>query len=402
MADKDPVESPGTRREMGLFKWGLFGFKPAEPVSVEDLEKKAKVVLKRQAYDYLAGGAGSEDTVRENQEAFHRWRIVPRQLRGVADRHLEVDILGLRLPVPIMLAPVGVLSILNRDAERAVARAARSLGVPIILSTVSSTTMEDMASEMGEVPRWFQLYWPRNDALAASFLHRAEKAGYSAVVVTLDTYLLSWRERDIQNAYLPFVHGQGLANYYSDPVFREAIGGDPYLHPIRAREYFGKIFSDPSRTWDDLSRLRQSTRLPMLVKGILHPDDARKAVDAGVAGVIVSNHGGRQLDGAIAALDALPHVVDAVGDRTTVLFDSGIRRGADVIKAIALGAKCVLLGRPYCFGLAVHGERGVRDVVANLIADVDLTLGLSGCSSFAELGRGNLVEYPSQTYVPER
>jgi lactate 2-monooxygenase len=392
MANQDSAQSQGIQRLTRIFKWGLFGRHPAQSVSIENLEQKAKSVLNRQAYDYLAGGAGSEDTMRENLEAFHRWRIVPRQLRNVAQRNLRVNILDRELAAPIMLAPIGVLSILHHQAELAVARAARSLGIPFILSTVSSTTLEDVASEMGEVPRWFQLYWPRNDELAVSFLHRAERAGYGAVVVTLDTTLLSWRERDIQNAYLPFVHGEGLANYFSDPVFREAIGGDPKFHPIRAREYFSQVFSDPSRTWDDLSRLRQSTRMPILVKGILHPDDARKAVDHGVAGVIVSNHGGRQLDGAVAALEALPDVVDAVGERTTVLFDSGIRRGADVIKAIALGAKCVLLGRPYCFGLAVNGELGVREVVANLIAEVDLTLGLSGCSSFSELGRANLVD----------
>jgi lactate 2-monooxygenase len=392
MADKDSDESPGTKRQLEIYEGGLIGKKPDQAVSVEDLAREAKSVLKPEAYDYLAGGAGGEDTMRANLEAFRRRRIVPRFLRDVAKRDISVEILGQRIPAPLMLAPVGVLAILHKEAEIAVARAARSLGIPLILSTASSSTMEEVASEMGEVSRWFQLYWPRSDELTASFLHRAENAGYSTVVVTLDTFLLSWRERDITNAYLPFVHGEGLANYYSDPVFREAIGGHPTLHPIRAREYFSKNFSDPSRTWDDLSRLRQSTRLPILLKGILHPDDARKAVEHGVAGIIVSNHGGRQLDGAIAALDALPAVVDAVGDRTTVLFDSGIRRGADVIKAMALGARCVLLGRPYCFGLAVKGEQGVHDVLANLIADIDLTLGLSGCSSFAELGRESLVE----------
>jgi lactate 2-monooxygenase len=392
MSDKDSGDSPGTQRQMEIYKWGLIGVTPRQAVSIEDLAREAKSTLKPEAYDYLAGGAGSEDTMRANREAFRRWRIVPRQLRGVAGRDLGVDMLGQRLPAPFMLAPVGVLSILHKEAEIAVARAARPLGIPLILSSVSSRTMEEVADEMGDVTRWFQLYWPRNDQLAASFLRRAEKAGYKAVVVTLDTSQLSWRERDIQNAYLPFVHGDGLANYFSDPVFQEAIGGDPRLHPIRAREHFGEIYSDPSRTWDDLARLRQSTRLPILVKGVLHPDDARKAVDHGVAGVIVSNHGGRQLDGAIAALDALPPVVDAVGDQTTVLFDSGIRRGADVVRALALGARCVLLGRPYCFGLAVNGESGVREVIENLIADIDLTLGLSGCSSFAELGRANLVE----------
>jgi isopentenyl diphosphate isomerase/L-lactate dehydrogenase-like FMN-dependent dehydrogenase len=403
MTDQDSDESPGTRRQMKIYEWGLAGKTPGQPVSVEELAREAKSVLKQEAYDYLAGGAGSEDTMRSNRDAFRRRRIVPRVLRDVARRDLGVDILGQRLPVPFMLAPIGVLSILHKDAELAVARAARSLGIPLILSTVSSTTMEEVAAEMGDVSRWFQLYWPRNDELAASFLRRAEQAGYRAVVVTLDTYLLSWRERDIRNAYLPFVRGEGLANYFSDPVFREAIGGDPKLHPVRALEYFGEVFSDPSRTWDDLSRLRQSTRLPILVKGILHPDDARKAVDHGVAGVIVSNHGGRQVDGAIAALDALPPIVDAVGGRTTVLFDSGIRRGPDVIKAMALGARCVLLGRPYAFGLAVDGEKGVREVLENLVADIDLTLGLSGCSSFAELGRENLVEVPyPPSSVPEK
>jgi isopentenyl diphosphate isomerase/L-lactate dehydrogenase-like FMN-dependent dehydrogenase len=254
---------------------------------------------------------------------------------------------------------------------------------------------------MGDVPRWFQLYWPRDDELAASFLRRAEAAGYGAIVVTLDTHSLSWRERDIQNAYLPFLRGEGLANYFSDPVFRAAIGGAPRAHPVQALEHFGRVFSDPSRTWDDLARLREATRLPILLKGILHPDDAAQAVDRGAAGVIVSNHGGRQVDGAVAALDALPGVVRAVGDRTTVLFDSGIRRGADVIKALALGAKSVLLGRPYAFGLAVNGEEGVRDVLANLIADIDLTLGLCGCASVAGLGRANLVEIPPAPSSPE-
>ncbi len=252
--------------------------------------------------------------------------------------------------------------------------------------------MEEVAAVMGDAPRWFQLYWPRNDELAASFLQRAERSGYSAIVVTLDTALLGWRERDLRNAYLPFLKGDGLANYLSDPAFQKAVGGDVRSNPARAIEYFLQVFSDPTRTWKDLERLCQMTQLPVLVKGVLHPDDARRALDHWAAGVIVSNHGGRQLDGAVAALDALPRVVDAVGDRTTVLFDSGIRRGADVFKAVALGARCVLLGRPYAYGLAVGGEQGVRDVLSNLIADVDLTLALAGCSSFAEVSRSSLAE----------
>jgi lactate 2-monooxygenase len=261
----------------------------------------------------------------------------------------------------------------------------------MVLSTASSVPMEQVAEAMGDAPRWFQLYWPRDDELAASFVRRAEHAGFGAIVVTVDTFFLAWRERDIRNAYLPFLRGDGLANYFTDPVFRQAVGGDPLANPTRTFEYFAQMFSSPSLTWSDLERLRQWTRLPILVKGLLHPDDARQAVDHGASGVIVSNHGGRQLDGAIAALDGLPSVVEAVGDRTTVLFDSGIRRGSDVLKAIALGAQSVLLGRPYVYGLAVAGERGVREVLLNLIADLDLALGLTGCTSLAELGRGNLV-----------
>ena len=393
MADQasDADRSPGLRRQMAIYERGLAGKTPGQPVSVDELAHAAKAVLKPEAYGYLAGGAGGEDTMRANRDAFARWRIVPRFLRDVDHRDLTVEVLGHRLPAPVLLAPIGVQSILHRHAELAVARAAASLGWPMILSTVSSETMEDVARELGDTPRWFQLYWPRRDDLTASFLQRAEASGYSALVVTLDTYLLSWRERDIQNAYLPFLKEEGLANYLSDPVFQAAVGGTK-RHPVKTLEFFGEVFSDPSRTWDDLAKLRAMTRLPIVLKGVLHPDDARRAVDCGASALIVSNHGGRQLDGAIASLDALPGIVEAVGDKTTVLFDSGIRRGADVFKALALGAKAVLLGRPYCYGLAVNGEEGVKDVLENLLADIDLTLGLAGCASWAEVGRGNVVE----------
>ncbi len=392
MSNPSPEPSWGLRRQLAIYQAGLAGTFPTQPVSVDELERKAKSVLKTEAFDYVAGAAGSEETMRGNRDAFRRWRIVPRFLRDVSQRDLGADVLGLRLRAPIMLAPIGVQGILHKEGELAVARAARALGVPMILSTVSSHPLEEVATALGDSPRWFQLYWPRDDELAASFIHRAEQAGFGAIVVTLDTYLLAWRERDIQNAFLPFFHSDGLANYFSDPIFQRAVGGDVKSNLVRALEYFGQVFSDPSRTWDDLGRLCQSTRLPVVVKGALHPDDARRAVDQGVAGVIVSNHGGRQLDGGLAALDALPGVVDAVGDRTTVLFDSGIRRGADVFKAVALGARAVLLGRPYAYGLAVGGEQGVRDVLANLIADIDLTLGLAGCASFGEVSRATLVE----------
>jgi lactate 2-monooxygenase len=393
MADSPPPAiAPGLRRQMEIYQGGLAGKPPERPIAFEDLEAWAKSILTPEAFDYVAGGAGSEDTVRANQEAFRRWRIVPRFLRDVGRRDLAVDILGLRIDAPVMLAPIGVSSILHKDADLAVARAARAAKVPLVLSTASSSTMEDVAKEMGDAPRWFQLYWPKNDELAASFLQRAERAGFSAIVVTLDTALLGWRERDLRNAYLPFLKGDGLANYFSDPVFLKAVGGDVRSNPERAIQYFLSIFSDPTRTWKDLERLCQMTQLPVLVKGVLHADDARRALDHWAAGVIVSNHGGRQLDGAVGALEALARVADAVGDRTTVLFDSGIRRGADVFKAVALGAKCVLLGRPYAYGLAIGGEQGVRDVLANLIADIDLTLAMAGCASFADVNRSSLAE----------
>ncbi len=386
-----PSESLGMQRQLQIYLAGMSQETPATPPSYAALKDKAREVLTPEAFGYLAGGAGSEDTMRANREAFRRWRIVPRLLRDVAARDLRVELFGKKLRAPLLLAPIGVQSILHPEAEAAVARAAASLDVPVILSTASSKSIEEVAAANGDGTRWFQLYWPKRNDLAASLLRRAEAAGYTAVVVTLDTYLLAWRDRDIQHAYLPFLYGEGLANYFSDPVFRAGLAEPPEENPTQAILYFATLFSNPALTWGDLAFLRTHTRLPVLLKGILHPDDARKAVDHGVDGLVVSNHGGRQMDGSLAALDALPAVVEAVGGNLPVLFDSGIRRGADVFKAVALGARAVLLGRPYAFGLAVGGQKGVADVVHNLLADLDLTLGLAGCRSFAEVGRANLV-----------
>jgi isopentenyl diphosphate isomerase/L-lactate dehydrogenase-like FMN-dependent dehydrogenase len=390
--DAAPPLSLGVQRQMEIYLNGLKGHKPAQPVAPEELEERARAVLPTPAYVYVAGGAGAEDTIRANRDAFRRWRIVPRFLRDVSRRDLGVELLGRRLPAPVLVAPVGVQAMLHPEAELAVARAARSLGVPMVLSTVSSTPLEAVAEALGESPRWFQLYWPKDPALAASLVGRAERAGYAAVVVTLDTYLYGWRERDLQLAWLPFAHGQGLANYLTDPVFRAALSAPPEEDPAAAARHFLAVVSNPALTWDDLAWLRRQTRLPILLKGLLHPDDARRAVQHGVAGVIVSNHGGRQVDGAVASLDALPAVAEAVAGQAAVLFDGGIRRGADVLKALALGARAVLLGRPYCWGLAVGGEQGVREVLRNLLADVELTLGLAGCASCADVTRDSLAE----------
>jgi isopentenyl diphosphate isomerase/L-lactate dehydrogenase-like FMN-dependent dehydrogenase len=394
-ASTEAAPSIGVERQMQIYLAGLAGQRPSQPIAPEELEQQARQVLRPEAYVYVAGGAGAEDTVRANREAFRLWRIVPRFLRNVDHRSLGVEVLGRPLSAPVLLAPIGVQAMLHREAELAVARAARSLGVPLILSTVSSTPLEKVAETMGDVPHWFQLYWPKDPDLAVSLVTRAERAGFSALVVTLDTYLLGWRERDLQLAWLPFAHAEGIANYLSDPVFRAALPAALAHDPRAAARQFLQVVTNAALTWEDLAFLRQHTRLPILLKGILHPDDARLAVAHGVQGVIVSNHGGRQVDGAVAALDALPGVVEAVAGRIAVLFDSGIRRGADVFKALALGANSVLLGRPYCYGLAVGGEQGVRDVVRNLLADVELTLGLAGCASCAEVSRQNLVAAPS-------
>lgn len=375
-----PIAS-GPQRQQQIYTLGLTGGGLSVPVTLSLLEQKAKEILSPAAFDYVAGGASGEDTVRANREAFYQWRIVPRMLRDVSQRDLSVELFGVQLPAPVILGPVGVQGILHVEGELASARAAATLGLPFTLSTAASRSMEEVArasDSAGTSLRWFQLYWGKNPDLTASMLERAERAGYKALVVTLDTSMLAWRERDLQRAYLPFILGQGLSNYFSDPVFRALLPQSPEQNPAAAIQLWGSLFSNTALTWRDISFLRKHTSLPIILKGILHPEDAAYALDAGVDGLIVSNHGGRQVDGAIATLDALPAIVREVKGRVPVLFDGGIRRGADVFKALALGARAVLLGRLYTWGLAVAGEQGVRDVVLNLLADLDLTLALSG------------------------
>jgi len=373
-----------------IYMPGLIGELPAHPTSYDLLEEAAREVLSLEAFGYVAGGAGEELTMRANRQGFERWRIVPRMLIEATQRDLRTTVLGTHMPAPLMLAPVGVMSIVNDEAEKAVARAARELGIPMILSNAASTTMEDIAIELGDTPRWFQLYWPTNNDVAASLVARARDAGYSAIVLTVDTRILAWRPRDLARAYLPFLKGEGVANYFHDPAFREGLETSPEEDPQAAIGLWASMFSNPGLTWDDLAFLQDHTDLPILLKGVLHPDDARRAVDAGIDGLIVSNHGGRQVDGAIGAIEALPEIVDAVPEAYPVLFDSGIRTGADILKAIALGASAVLLGRPYVWGLGLGGEAGVRQVLRSLLADFDLTLALSGYTKPSELGHDAL------------
>ncbi len=385
-----PVVTPLAEYQNGIYMAGAGGARPDLPITPDAMEVRARESLDADAFGYVAGGAGSEDTMRANREAFRRWRIVPRMLVDVEHRDLSVDMLGARLAAPVLLAPIGVQGILHADGELAVARAAAATGVPLILSGVSSFTIEEVAAANGAGRRWYQLYWPRDRDVARSFVARAEAAGYGGIVVTLDTRMLAWRPRDLANGYLPFLRAAGLASYLSDPVFRAELPVPPEQDVRPAVARFLAIFSDPSVTWTDLAFLRESTRLPLVLKGILRPDDARRAIDHGADAIVVSNHGGRQVDGAIAALDALPDVVDAVGGVVPVLFDSGIRTGADAFKAMALGARAVLLGRPYAWGLAVGGQRGVDHVLRSFLAELDLTLALSGYASLADVDRDAL------------
>jgi lactate 2-monooxygenase len=353
------------------------------PISPDDWETRARETLEPAAFDYVAGGAGSEATMRANLEAFERRRIRPRMLSGNTQRDLSVEVLGLRSPAPFLLAPIGVLSIVHTDAESAVARASAATGVPMVLSSAASTPLEDVAA-IGP-PRWFQLYWFSDRDVTESVVRRAETAGYGAVVVTLDTLTLGWRDRDLRNAYLPFLGGEGLAQFFSDPVFRSRLDAAPEDDVQSASIRALLMFPNLALTWGDLAWLRSITSLPVLVKGVLTAEDARTALEHGVDGLVVSNHGGRQVDGAVAALDALVEVRYAVGPDAVVLMDSGVRRGADVLKAVALGADAVLLGRPYAYGLAAGGQAGVEAVIRQLAAEVDLTLALAGGRSVREL-----------------
>jgi lactate 2-monooxygenase len=368
---------------------------PRMPISWAELERAAEEAMDPRAAAYVYGGAGSEDTIRANLEAFRRWRIVPRVMRPVGDRDLRVEVLDTEMPAPVLLAPIGVQTLVHPDGERASARAAAALGVPIVVSTASATTLEDVAEANGDSPRWYQLYWPGSDELTSSLVRRAEDAGYSALVVTVDNYIPGWKPRDLQHAYLPFLEGIGIAQFTSDPVFRAALEKTPEEDIGAAVGHYIGVFVNPRQTWDRLEWLRETTSLPILLKGVLHPDDAREAVRRGIDGIVVSNHGGRQVDGAIAALDALTAIVDAVGGDLAILFDSGIRSGADVVKALAIGADAVLLGRPYLWGLALDGQDGVETVLKMLLAELDLTMVLTGHMSVDELDRSALALAPS-------
>ncbi len=410
---KKPDASPGRLRQMQIYVTGAGGRRPTVPVAPDLLEQAAIRKMTQEAAAYIAGGAGSEATMRANRSAFERHQIVPRVLRDVSRRDLSVALFGRRHTVPILLDPVGVLEMVHPEADLAVARAAAAENIAYVFSNQASVPMEQCAAAMGDAPRWFQLYWSSDDDFVRSVVGRAEKCGCEAIAVTLDTTLLGWRPRDLDAAYLPFLRGLGLGQYLSDPVFRSKIPPSPPETGVRPRGFdlistalslrrkgkqfglsmqqmraavahFTATYSRPDLNWGDIKRLRGMTKLPILLKGIRHADDERLAHEHGVDGIIVSNHGGRQVDGEIATLDALPGIVSAAGG-LPVLLDSGIRSGSDVAKALALGATATLIGRPYVYGLALAGETGVREVIRNIVAEFDLTLALAGLTRASDL-----------------
>jgi lactate 2-monooxygenase len=378
-----------------IYLQGLADTLPPFTTSGAALEEVARERMEPGPFGYVAGGAGSGATMRANRAAFDRWRIVPRMLTGATARDLSTTVLGTAMPAPVLLAPVGAQGIVHPDGELATARAAAALGVPMILSTAASNTIEAVAESNGDGPRWFQLYWPNDNDVTISVLQRAKSAGFTVLVVTVDTWTLAWRPTDLDRSFLPFIRGVGNAIPFSDPAFRAGLEKSPEEDPQAAILRWIPMFTGTDKRWDQLPFLREHWDGPIVLKGIQHVDDARRAHDAGMDGIVVSNHGGRQVDGAIGSLEALPEIAAAVGDRLTVLFDSGIRTGADILKALALGARAVLIGRPYVYGLALDGEAGVRHAVRSLLADLDLTLGLSGHRTPAELSQASLSYFAS-------
>lgn len=417
----DIESSKGTERQKTIYLAGSGNRRPLVSTRASRLEEQARGRMSEAAFAYIAGGAGEERTMAANRSAIDDWRIVPRYLRDVETRDTGIELFGSHLPSPFLLAPIGVLEMAHAQADRAVASAAAAERVPFIFSNQASVPMEETAGCMGDAPRWFQLYWSKSNDVVASLVERAENCGCSAIVVTLDTTMLGWRPRDLDLAFLPFLRGQGIAQYTSDPVFMQQVSERPdsrrppeaplNQHAIgtaiaqarnvpgktfanlksgkarRAVQHFIETYSRPSLTWDELSFLREHTKLPILLKGVLDAENAKRALDHGIDGIVVSNHGGRQVDGAVATLEALPEIAATVDGRMKILFDSGIRSGADAFKAMALGADAVCIGRPYAYALAIAGEAGVRECLQNFKADFDLTMGLAGCRAVSEIDR---------------
>lgn len=413
------------QRQREIFIDGLAGKKPVTPVSYEGLEEKARRMLSPEAFAYIAGGAGNETTVQANRRALDEVKIHPRMLGGVQEVSTILKWRASTLPAPLLLAPVGVLELAHPNGDLEEAEAASTLQIPMIISSQASFPMEEIAKKLGDTPRLFQLYYSKSQELSKSFIQRAERINCQAIVVTLDTTILGWRVRDLSLAYNPFIHGKGIAQYTSDPVFNqlpnpEAIPnakppltldlirnlwrinnrkGENIISNFRsgkitnAARKFTSIFSNPAVNWEDIKLIRSWTSLPIYLKGILRRDDAVQALSIGVDGIIVSNHGGRQIDGAVPTMQALPSILNAVHGKMEVWMDSGIRNGSDVFKCMAMGATGVLIGRPFAMALACGGAGAMQDCLNNIMAELELNMALSGCASLADINI-DLISHP--------
>lgn len=372
--------------QLQIYLGGLSDIRPEHPMSYEELEAAAHEAMTPQIWSYVTGGGGSEHTQRANVSAFHKWGLMPRVLQGVAQRDLTTELFGVTYPTPLMMAPVGVIALCDADGQGdlATARAAAATGVPMVASTLMEVPMEDVAAELGDTPGWFQLYPPNDREVCESLVRRAEASGWSAIVVTLDTLTLGWRPRDLSIASFPQLQGLCLANYFSDPVFRSRLERPPEEDIEAATGLWALSFGNPGLTWDDMDWIRSLTDLPLLIKGVCDPEDARKAIDHGIDGIYCSNHGGRQADGGLPAIDCLEDVVQAAAG-APVIFDSGVRTGADVIKALAMGASAVGIGRPYAYALAAGGQAGIEHQLRCLLAETDLIMAVDGYGSLADL-----------------
>jgi lactate 2-monooxygenase len=416
-----------TDRQRSIYLDGLSGKKPVIPFHAHALRESAQKRLSANAWAYIDGGAGNEEGIAANSTAFSKWAIAPHMMHPNETADFSTSLFGMNLAFPLLLAPIGALDLICPGADRLVARQCKETGIPFIFSNQAGTPMEECAAAMGDTPRWFQLYWSKSDDLVLSFVRRAEACGCRAIVLTVDTTLLGWRSRDLALGHLPFLQGKGIAQYTSDKVFMEILtrGGlstettgrqsakppTPPItlttvinllrqkanhpggfwknlfskQPLEAVRLFSNIYSNPALSWDKLSWLRGQTKLPLLIKGVLRPDDALQAKASGADGIIISNHGARQVDGAITTLDSLISIRKVLPRPFPLLLDSGIRSGSDMFKALALGADAVLLGRPYAYGLAISKKQGVREVTTNLLNDFELTARLAGCRNLREI-----------------
>ncbi|WP_240189842.1 alpha-hydroxy acid oxidase [Bacillus sp. P14.5] len=361
-------------------------------LSINEWEEEAKSAMEKKAYDYIARGSGEESTLRANRRAFSKYQISHRVLRDVSRIDTSINLFGKRISSPVMLAPIGVQTIAHPEGELAAARAAASMNIPFVVSTVSSFSMEEIGSQMGNSLRWFQLYYSGNEPVAESMIKRAEASGYTAIVLTVDTPIMGFRESDHINKYSPVGEGAGSGNYFSDPVFCSLLEKPIAEDKAAALKKQYELFENPAITWEAIQKIRQYTNLPVLLKGVVHPEDAKLALKYEVDGLIVSNHGGRQLDHGVATLDVLEEICGVVHNKIPVLLDSGIRRGSDIFKALALGASAVLLGRPYIYGLAREGEEGVKMVVQQITREFETTMALAGTANIDEINKTYLVK----------